>query len=276
MGRFFRMSVIAAVILLIPGMLLFKYLWLSARPGEQRAEREQAATRQDGERPAVPPGGKPLEQAREKTSKAIALPSPSPSPISSATLSTSDARPVPTQPAIGLTRAPASLQIKINFQHPATVTPEGYLPDSGELFGKKTNGLTYGWLDHPVLEAARERGKHPDKRYDTFIHLTKGKSFLGPHLNDPGAPDGEDGAVNIWAIELANAIYRVRVVMGDPVYHDHRNSVIINGQEFADADPTNDFDVIDADIPVSDGRLVLRPAPNAEKPVVCFIEIGGR
>ncbi len=77
--------------------------------------------------------------------------------------------------------------IKINFQRMASRTPDGYLPDSGEVFGDRGNGYSYGW-DVDIQGDSRERNSSIDQRYDTLVQMQEG---------DP----------RTWEIELPNGGY---------------------------------------------------------------------
>lgn len=46
--------------------------------------------------------------------------------------------------------------VKINFQREGAEVPEGYLPDTGLVFGDRGNGFSYGW-DHDVTDGTRKR-----------------------------------------------------------------------------------------------------------------------
>ena len=58
----------------------------------------------------------------------------------------------------------------INFQAAGAVVPTRYAPDTGEVFGLRSNGWSYGWSsDHTTV--ARDRGVQADQRLDTLIHF---------------------------------------------------------------------------------------------------------
>lgn len=177
--------------------------------------------------------------------------------------------------------APASLPlvvdprwklVRINFQHPTTITPDGYLPDTGAVFGPHDNGFTYGWIGGQATEA-RERGVLTDKRLDTFIHFMKGPSRLGPGTKAPDAPGGSDGYSFSWAIAVPNGVYEVEIVMGDPSYSDHLNSVMINEHDYVDQEASDAFDKVACTIRVTGGKISVKPGATARNPVICYIHI---
>jgi hypothetical protein len=144
--------------------------------------------------------------------------------------------------------------IKINFQTAGAPVPEGYLPDTGLVFGDRGNGYSYGWSQDMTGETRdRDNAAAPDQRYDTLIHF-----------RDVGA---------VWEIELPSDTYRVFIVCGDPSYDDSNNPIVLEGELLAeDPDGLDTYDEYEFIIPVTDGRLTWsEPAGSYVK--ACFIEI---
>lgn len=146
--------------------------------------------------------------------------------------------------------------VKVNFQTATAPVPEGYLPDSGEAYGERGNGWSYGWSRN-IAGDTRERnsGNSPDKRWDTLIHLEKG-----------------DDA--IWEIAIANGMYNVYIVAGDAGYTDQTNNFDVEGVIVEDPDgQTGNFDEFTLTVTVADGRLTLQPADGSSNSKICFIDI---
>jgi NedA-like, galactose-binding domain len=146
--------------------------------------------------------------------------------------------------------------VSVNFQQPASETPEGYLPDGGTVFEDHGNGWSYGW-DRDISGDARDRGSAnaPDQRWDTVIHLQK-------------------GADAIWEIALENGVYNVYIVAGDPGYTDQTNFFDVEGVIIEDPDgQAGNFDELTATVTVADGRLTLTTAEGASNAKICFIDI---
>jgi hypothetical protein len=144
--------------------------------------------------------------------------------------------------------------IKINFQLAGADVPEGYLPDTGLVFGDRGNGYSYGWSQDMTGQTRdRNNAAAADQRYDTLIH------FMGT------------GAV--WEIELPPGFYRVFIVCGDPSNADSTNAIELEGELLADdPDGEDSFDEFEFIVNVSDGRLTWsEPQDSYVKP--CFIEI---
>jgi len=144
--------------------------------------------------------------------------------------------------------------VKINFQTATAPVPEGYLVDSGLVFGDRGNGYTYGWSQDMSGETRdRDNAAAPDQRYDTLIHF-----------RDIGA---------IWEIELPPDTYRIFIVCGDPSYDDSNNQIVLEGELLSDdPDGPDTYDEFEFIISVTDGRLTWsEPAGSYVKP--CFIEI---
>ena len=146
--------------------------------------------------------------------------------------------------------------VKISFELAATATMEGYLKDSGLPFGDRGNGWSYGW-SRDISADGRERNaaNSPNKAWDTLMHLQK-------------------GAAAVWEIEIANGVYNIYIVAGDPGYTDQTNNFDVEGVIIEDPDgQAGNFDEMTATVTVSDGRLTLQPAAGASNSKICLIEI---
>ena len=154
--------------------------------------------------------------------------------------------------AAGVTRS-AELIVKINFQPAMSVTPEGYLPDTGEIFGDRGNGYSYGWSADGTADG-RERNTHADQRYDTFIHFAK-------------------DTLKTWEIALPNGAYNVFLVCGDPSWTDMINTLDIEGVIFTDPDGQDNFDEYSGQVTVTDERMKIQMAGGGSNAKICFIDI---
>lgn len=128
-------------------------------------------------------------------------------------------------------------QIKINFQTPASVTPNGYLPDTGQTYGPQPNGYTYGWTDQAPI--TRERNEYPDHRRDTFAYA--------------------ETTDHVWEIEVANGTYEIQLACGDIFLSNPLNNFIIEGVTVMDPDGTDHWDEFYLTVDVQDGRLTIEP-----------------
>jgi hypothetical protein len=149
--------------------------------------------------------------------------------------------------------------VRVNFQAATAITPEGYLPDLGDIFGDSGNGFSYGW-DEDNTAHARERNNanSPDKRYDTFNHMQK------------PAPAGTQ-----WEIEIPNGSYRIFGASGDPTATDSVFDVRAEGQPFISGVPVTGNWFFDGTttVTVSDGRLTLSNGPQAANNKINWIDI---
>ncbi len=144
--------------------------------------------------------------------------------------------------------------VKINFQLAGAPVPEGYLPDTGLMFGDRGNGYSYGWNRDMTGETRdRNNAAAPDQRYDTLIHF-----------RDVGA---------VWEIALEPGTYRVHIVCGDPSNADSNNPIVLEGQLLSlDPDGLDNFDEFNFTIAVTDGRLSWS-SPAGSYVKACFIDI---
>jgi hypothetical protein len=153
----------------------------------------------------------------------------------------------------------APLQARVNFQPAAAKVPVGYLPDTGEVFGERGSGFSYGWnTDNAAQARDRNAARSPDQRYDTFTHF-----------QEPANPQAE------WEIALPAGSYRVRTVAGDPKSFKGVFRLMAEGVLVLDGSPTPAKRWLDASaiVPVEDGRLTIRAAPGAIGAKICFVEI---
>jgi hypothetical protein len=146
---------------------------------------------------------------------------------------------------------------RVNFQPESATTPSGFVADTGEPYGVRDNGLTYGW-DAGNFET-RDRGITSDERYDTLNHMQLG----GTHSWEASVPDGT---------------YRVRVVAGDPDFTDQVNSLRIENVEVEDPEgsdrSSNDnFDDYVVTTEVTDGRLTISPTAEGENAKLAFVTV---
>ncbi|MGE0430908.1 MAG: hypothetical protein AB7K09_16390 [Planctomycetota bacterium] len=158
-----------------------------------------------------------------------------------------------------IAQAAVPVYIRINFQKPASITPSGFLRDTGLTYRQQSNGLTYGW-DQDVQDDARDRGSpiSPNQSYDTLNHMQKNGNRR-------------------WDLQLANGTYNVRIVSGDPLYTDSRFHLLAEGAKVMDQSPNGNgighWVQGEAKITVNDGKLTITCGNNAQNNKINFIEI---
>jgi hypothetical protein len=149
--------------------------------------------------------------------------------------------------------------LRVNFQAPTTVTPEGYLADLGDVYGDRGNGYNYGWdADNTANGRERNNVSSPDKRYDTFTHMQK------------TLPAGR-----VWEMEVPNGSYVVFAVAGDPDSTDSVYDLQFEGQTIATGVPTTDdhFARGKGKVTVTDGKLTLSSGPTASNNKIAFFDL---
>jgi hypothetical protein len=144
--------------------------------------------------------------------------------------------------------------IKIDFQLSGAPTPNGYLADTGQTYGNRGNGYSYGWnSDH--TDVTRDRNVHSDQRLDTLIHVHQGKK---------------------WEISIPNNTYEVYVVIGDPSYGDTRHTLSMEGVNFWNDKPlgANEFAAMQRTVTVNDGKMTLTVGNAGENQTkISFLQI---
>jgi fibronectin type 3 domain-containing protein len=143
--------------------------------------------------------------------------------------------------------------IKLNFQLNGSAAVAGYDQDNGDVFGLRSNGLTYGFNTSHTAED-RDRNKNANQLLDTLVQMK---------------------ANSTWSISLANGTYTVKLSVGDSQYTSN-NSVTINGVTYwtNQALGLNQFAEKTMTVTVTNGKLVLSNAGGADRMTkLNFIEI---
>ncbi len=157
---------------------------------------------------------------------------------------------------------------KINFEpaagtggRPADyVTPAGYLADTGEAYGARGNGLSYGWVTEASVADGTANGT---------VASALSSGALAYHGTVAGAPNLQktlanfegDGAARAWEIGVENGTYQVKVSVGDTSGAlGNLYALNIEGVEaMPDWSPTADMrsTLVSAVVDVNDGRLTI-------------------
>ncbi|QHT69191.1 T9SS type A sorting domain-containing protein [Rhodocytophaga rosea] len=148
------------------------------------------------------------------------------------------------------------VKVNINFQPSSSTTPTGYLADIGEVFANRANGFSYGWNQTTFYARDRYPMAGYDRRYLTLNHMQKIK-----------------GSDAIWEIALPDGTYQVTVVCSDPLYTNQINHLLIENQRLSDEDRYDEVDEYEVTVEVTDGRLTIKPAPDAVNAKISFVDI---
>ena len=134
------------------------------------------------------------------------------------------------------TLAAIAYPVRVNFQVDRTPPIPGYLMDSGDVFGTRSEGLSYGWnTDHTIQD--RQRGINSDRRLDTLVHFRQGGQ---------------------WSINVPDGTYDVTVGIGDPGWTS-TYTVNVNGVSYWNNFllPKNDPENKTMTLNVSEGNIVI-------------------
>src|SRR5207244_779141 len=146
----------------------------------------------------------------------------------------------------------------VNFQPASSPVPAGYWVDSGQVYGNRGNGFTYGW-DTSNTSFTRDRNSSlsADQRYDTLNHMQKA------------------GGARVWEIAVPNGTYQVYAVAGDPDNYDSVFRINVEGVLTVSGTPTSSTRWFSGTrtVTVSDGRLSVSNATGGCNTKICFIEI---
>jgi regulation of enolase protein 1 (concanavalin A-like superfamily) len=144
--------------------------------------------------------------------------------------------------------------VQVNFQPAAAATPAGWLADSSAVYGDRGNGFSYGWTSSFDETRDRNASNAPDQVHDTLNHMLK-------------------TTPRVWEMALPNGVYQVRVLRGDPSYTDQVNHLLVEGVRLADPDGQDHFDDGTVWVEVTDGRLTIEPAADAQNAKICAVEV---
>jgi pectate lyase len=134
-------------------------------------------------------------------------------------------------------------QIKVNFQ-PADITPpDGYLPDSGLVFGARQGNLWYGW-NAVHTDTTFIRGAGSDLRRDTVTQVHAG---------------------GYWEITVPNGTYDVQVGIGD--WTASGNTIVVEGLSYWNnyVLGAGTFDSLTRTVTVADNRLTISVGMASER-----------
>lgn len=130
----------------------------------------------------------------------------------------------------------ASFSANVNFQPTSVTAQVGYLADTGNVYGSRGDGLTYGWN---VSHAANTRDQEDswDRRKATLCRFQSG---------------------GVWEIAVPNASYIVTVGIGDGSYSS-THTINVEGVNYWSAQGlgAGAFANKTKSITVSDGRLTI-------------------
>ena len=149
--------------------------------------------------------------------------------------------------------------IAVNFQTGTTETPEGYIADTGPVYGDRGDGHTYGWdVDNTASSRQRNNASSYDLRYDTFTHMMK------------PAPAG-----SFWEIGVTNGDFQVYVVAGESDNFDETLKIKAEGVMVVDTVATTAVRWADgvATVTVKDGRLTIGNDTAALNNKIAFLHI---
>jgi hypothetical protein len=145
----------------------------------------------------------------------------------------------------------------VNFQPTGTGVPSGYKADTGDVFGNRGGGLSYGWNAVNNNAIDRNSSKSADQRFDTFAQMQENGNFF-------------------WEIGVPVGTYNVRVFAGDPTSADAfyhlvgETKTLINGQP---SSPNQLWIGANTPVNVTDGRLTISNGANARNNKINFIEV---
>jgi len=79
----------------------------------------------------------------------------------------------------------------------------------------------------------------------------------------------------VWELEFPSGEYDVRVVAGDPSFHDSHYHFLVEGGSILNGSPTDSQRWIEGrrTVNLTDGRLTISSGPDAENNKISFLEV---
>ncbi len=148
---------------------------------------------------------------------------------------------------------------QVNFQQSGAPAVPEYLVDSGQAYGNRGNGFTYGWTPANTANTrTRNSNNSPTLLHDTLNHMQLSGTFG-------------------WEMAVPNGSYQVCIVGGDPSNTDSTYRISAEGMLVVNHNPTtaNRFGQGFATVTVNDGRLTVTNGPGANNNKINFIRIYG-
>jgi hypothetical protein len=150
---------------------------------------------------------------------------------------------------------PPLFKANINFQ-PETdlVVPPKYKTDIGRLYGRRSNGLTYGWsVSMEANMVNRDDPRSIDERFDTFAVMSR----------------------QSWNIAIPNGTYSVYVAAGDVVDPTGNYGIVVEGVLAISGSPSAGKPYLGKTLTVvvKDGKLTLSTTKGSTANKLDFVQI---
>lgn len=143
---------------------------------------------------------------------------------------------------------------RISFAPEAAPDARGFRLDAGSGYGRRGNGLTYGWSSDKHADAVQVTSDYDNARLNAHINM-----------------DGGD----TWSIAVPNGWYNLSALAGDPTRIDGDYRITAEGKAFVRGKPVEGFPFIEGrtTVQVTDGKLTLASATRSVNNRLCSIMI---
>ena len=158
---------------------------------------------------------------------------------------------------LGFVREAEAQTIQVNFQPKGVAVPSGYLRDSGDVYGNRGNGNSYGWSSsHTSRTYYYEPFAWTPNPYWSNIFMLA-------------------GAGTSWEIAVPNANYEVHIAAGGWQSANVRQKITAEGVLIVDAVGTDYGPWVGGTntVTVSDGKLTVNNGAGAANNSICLIRI---
>lgn len=165
------------------------------------------------------------------------------------------------------------LPLKVDFGTSASPMPAGYLNDSGQSFGARSGGYTFGWVN-PGTGDPQDMTLNGRLRYSTYTTDPKMLSLV--QMQWTGAAASGNTNPGAWEVALPTGTYSVTVGAGDAATaFDSAHSINVENTPFiTQFGPTANNRIREATgvVSVSDGRLTIN-ATGGTNTKILYVDI---
>jgi hypothetical protein len=167
------------------------------------------------------------------------------------------------------------LPLKVDFGTSASPMPAGYLNDSGQSFGARSGGYTFGWVNATSGDP-QDMTLNGRLRYSTYTTDPKLLSLV--QMQWTGSPASGNTNPGAWEVSLPTGTYSIKVGAGDAATaFDSAHSINVeNTPLITTFGPSSNNRIREATgvVSVADGRLTVN-ALGGTNTKILYIEIDG-
>ena len=169
--------------------------------------------------------------------------------------------------------ATPQLPLKVDFGTSASPTSPGYVIDSGQPYGARSGGYSFGWVAQGT-GTPQDMTLNGRLRYSTYTTDPRELSLI--QMQWTGAPASGNTTPGSWEVALPTGTYSITVAAGDPsTSYDSSHSVSVENTPLITTfgpSANNRIRTATGVVSVSDGRLTVSAAGGINSKIL-YIDI---